>query len=176
MYSTNPFHDAPIAPIRKQFKSNICSYINTIIIPETPRLQVDSPYSLHETLYRPSQSQKIILQISLVSQDKPSDVPPFADHNREHTVFYIILRARFDSNLHATVSCLNYAMNRFQRRACVDLHPYMRRTAEDGGSDAYGGMAEHGGSTGYEGVIEPELDKRFPHRSKNIAIVISRLV
>ncbi len=73
----NPCYDAHIAPIRKQFKSNVCSCIETMLDPEMPRLQVDSPYNLHETLYGPSQSYedfykypwfyKIILLIYLLS-------------------------------------------------------------------------------------------------------------
>lgn len=45
-----------IAPIGEQFRSNVCSSIEIMIVSDTPRLQVDSPYSLHETLYGPSQS------------------------------------------------------------------------------------------------------------------------
>ena len=43
-------------PPKKQLKSNVYFCTETMTVLETPRLQVDILYSLHETLYGPSQS------------------------------------------------------------------------------------------------------------------------
>ena len=45
-----------VDPIGKRFRSNICSCIETLFVSATPRPQIDSPVSLHNTLYGPSQS------------------------------------------------------------------------------------------------------------------------
>lgn len=80
-----------IASSGEQFRSNVCSCIETMIVPETPRLQVDCPHSLLETLYGPSQSyedfykyswfHKIILLMYLLSLTIIRDILYFLSYS-----------------------------------------------------------------------------------------------